>query len=1172
MIGKLGLRELPALAAIGRSRLVRAGCALAVLTVLAGSGASSSLAAGSPWWHLSTRMFPSNLAPGGEATVVLLAVNVGDAPLLGTPTMKETFPAGITVQQVEFYPLLAGTIGKTDLAPQFCEQESGSARCTIPLPSFNLALTPFEDLEMRVTVKSEGSSESPSVMDGEISGGEAPRATIKQNIPVTATPPTFGVEHFTMVPEEEGGAVDVQAGSHPYQLTSTLTVNESADQTRPLAVTRNVAIKLPPGLVGNATRIPQCTDADFKASVQPGAGIAGTVDRCSPGAMVGVATITIDEPNNLGLTTLPVPIFNLVPERGEPARFGFEIAQSPVILDTSVRTGADYGVTVTTTNITELAAFISSNVTFWGAPGDQRHDEVRGWSCLIEGRWYAGGEAPPCVPEHQSEPTALLTLPTACEPFVAAAEGVSWPTQLAPGGLPLARTEYALKDEFGRELGLTGCGRLRFEPSLDVKPEVSRASSPTGLRVDLHMPEAADESASGLVGSAIKDLSVSLPQGVTINPASAGGLEACDESAVGYLAGQSAPPDDLRFSAFLPSGWEEGSGFCPTASKIGTVSIVSRLLPPGQPLDGDVYLAAQNANPFRSLLAMYIVATDPVSGVVVKLAGQVVPDPSTGQLVATFHNTPQLPFEDAILHFFGGQKAALTTPALCGTYRTLATLTPWSGAANAVTGSDFQITAGAHGGPCPPSRPFAPSLAVSPTNIRAGAFSSLTTTISRDDGDQDLQTLSLHMPPGLSGVLSGVKLCPQAAAEVGGCPADSLIGDSTVRAGVGTEPVTITGGKVYLTEAYAGAPFGLSISSPAKAGPFDLALEGDAAEKACDCIITRAKVEVDPHTAQLTVTTDPASGHHPIPRMLAGVPLQLRRIDVTINRPSFTFNPTSCEPFAVTGTASGYEGASASLTTPFQVANCALLKFTPTVTVKTAAHTTKANGASLSFRIAYPKGAMGSQSWFNEAKFEIPKQLPARLTTIQKACVAATFETNRGACLTASIIGHAVVHTPVLPVPLQGPVYFVSHGGAKFPDAVLVLDGYGIHIELRGETNIKNGVTSATFRNTPDVPFDAIEVTIPSGPFSEFGSNLPAKARGSFCGQKLVMPTLFKAQNGLEIRRNTKVAVTGCPKARKTRAQKLAAALRACKKKAKGKRAGCRRQAYKKYGRAKKKR
>ncbi|HTC73278.1 MAG TPA: hypothetical protein VK655_10350, partial [Solirubrobacteraceae bacterium] len=296
----------------------------------------------------------------------------------------------------------------------------------------------------------------------------------------------------------------------------------------------------------------------------------------------------------------------------------------------------------------------------------------------------------------------------------------------------------------------------------------------------------------------------------------------------------------------------------------------------------------------------------------------------------------------------------------------------------------------------------------------------------------------------------------------------------------------------------------------------------------------------------------------------------LRRVQVTIERPSgqgFTFNPTNCSKLQVGGTITSTQGETNALQTPFQVTNCASLKFTPGVSVSTAGRASKLDGAGLSFKISYPSGAVGSQSWFNEAKFTLPKQLPARLGTIQQACLAATFERERSKCPAHSIIGDAVVHTQILPVPLEGPVYFVSYGGAKFPEAVMVLDGDGVHIELHGETFIasKTGITSATFRNTPDVPFESIEVNIPAGPFSEFGANVPEKDKYSLCGQKLVMPTLFKAQNGLEINQNTPIAITGCAKPR-TRAQLLAAALRACHNKKAHTRAVCEKAARKAHG------
>jgi hypothetical protein len=314
--------------------------------------------------------------------------------------------------------------------------------------------------------------------------------------------------------------------------------------------------------------------------------------------------------------------------------------------------------------------------------------------------------------------------------------------------------------------------------------------------------------------------------------------------------------------------------------------------------------------------------------------------------------------------------------------------------------------------------------------------------------------------------------------------------------------------------------------TPVIAGPFNLGT-----------IVTRAKIEIDPRTAQVIVTTDP------LPQIVKGVPTDIRSVDAVIDRPGFMFNPTNCSSSSFSGTAWGVAppgvsepGETAAIGSHFGVGSCRELAFKPTFTTSTKAKASKANGAALSFKISYPKGAMGSESWFNEAQFDIPKQLPARLSTLQQSCLAATYETNRAACPKASVIGHAVVHTPVLPAPLEGPVYFVSYGATKFPDAVLDLHGDNVHIELHGETFIsKTSVTSATFRNTPDVPFESIEVTVPMGPFSEFGANLPAKDNYDYCGQNLKMPTFFKAQNGLEIHKQTPVTVTGCPKPKKAK-------------------------------------
>jgi hypothetical protein len=1144
---------------------------MAAMTV--GLVGASSAAAASPWWHLTSSVRPASIQPGQEGSVVVLATNFGDAPTVGPVTLSDVLPLGVSVLEEGGAPRVSFFAysregGHTDFGPhgiyrsagKFCKMEATPERvtCTTRSPSLEaeaaelgqetpFALAPYEYLEMRLAVKVESSAIASNESEAAVTGGATPPASLMKPVVSNGPAASFGVEEFSLVPEEEGGAVDAQAGSHPFQLATTFALNQGADLASPPALPRNLQFKLPAGLVGNATAVPECSDLDF-ANVVTG----GFVNRCPEDTAIGVAVITVDEPNhlsaNLGPLTAPVPLYNLTPEPGEPARFGFEFAQAPITLDTSVRTGSDYGVTVHVSNITQLANFLSATVAFWGVPGSSSHDESRGWGCLASGHFgLEAGQT--CLPSAETDPPPFLTLPTSCSAsFATSVEGVSWPTPADPAGVPLPSREYSLQDSFGRTLGMTGCNQLPFDPAIEVAPDVQSTSSPTGLKVNVHVPQEVNENGGGLASSNVKNISVTLPEGVSLNPAGANGLEACSEAQVGYEHEEQGTGRDL-FSATLPSP------FCPDASKVGTVKITSPLI--ANPLEGAVYLASQGANPFGSLVAMYIVAEDPVSGTLVKLPGEVHLS-ETGQVSATFNNNPQLPFEDAELHFFGGERAPLSTPAHCGTYTTQASFAPWSGNEPVGSSSSFEINTGPNGSACPgASLPFSPSLTAGTTNINAGAFSPLVTTIGREDGQQNIQAVQLHMPPGLSGILTGVPLCGEAEANAGSCGAGSQIGSTIVSVGLGGDPYSVTGGKVYLTGPYQGAPFGLSIVNPAVAGPFNLGQ-----------VVVRAKIEVDPLTAALTITTGT------IPHILDGIPLQIKHVNVTISRPGFTFNPTNCSPMSITGSIGSVEGASSAVQEHFQATNCASLKFAPKFAVSTKGRTTKKLGASLTAKVTEPAGSMGSQANIARVKVDLPIQLPSQLKTLQKACPAKTFEEGFEECLKDaphSKVGEAVVYTPLLPVPLRGPAIFVSHGGEAFPSLTVVLQGYGVTIDLVGATDIKGGITSTTFKTVPDVPFSTFELTIPQGEYAALAVNLPEKDHGDLCGQNLKMPTEFLAQNGAKINEDTPISISGCPKVKAlTRAQKLQKALKACKKKKGAKRKACEASAHKKYGPLKK--
>jgi hypothetical protein len=626
---------------------------------------------------------------------------------------------------------------------------------------------------------------------------------------------------------------------------------------------------------------------------------------------------------------------------------------------------------------------------------------------------------------------------------------------------------------------------------------------------------------------------VTLPEGVVLSPSAADGQQACSFSQIGYLGMKELDPTKepgVQTAQFTPN-----APTCPDASKVANVHILTPHLVENE-LVGSVYLASpQNftgplENPFGSLVSLYLVVEEPKSGVIIKVAGKVVPNPQTGQLVSTFENTPQAAYTDLKLEFFGTARAPLSTPAQCGTYTTNASFSPWTGIPPVNADSSFNIEsgpqvegpAGVETLPCSNTLPFKPTLESGTTNIDAGAFSTLDTTFSKEDGQQNLTSIELHYPNGISGLLDGVKLCGEAQANAGTCGPESEIGETTISVGLGSDPFNVTGGKIYITEKYEGAPFGLSIVNPAKAGPFVLQ-EGRP-------VVVRAKVEVNPITAALTVVTDPPGSAHAIPTIIEGIPLQVKRVNATVNRPGFTFNPTNCTPSQVTGIVHSAEGASSPVSDPFQVTNCASLKFEPKFAVSTSGKTSRKNGASLHVHLTYPPGAIGKDANIGKIKVDLPRQLPSRLTTLQKACTSAQFEANPAGCPTDSRVGQAKAITPLIPVPLEGPAYFVSYGGAKFPELVMVLQGYGVTLDVHGETYIsKAGITSSTFNTIPDAPVGSFELTLPEGSDSALAAN------GNLCKSKLAMPTAFVAQDGAEIHESTPIGVTGCPKATKTK-------------------------------------
>ncbi|HST54264.1 MAG TPA: hypothetical protein VLJ42_00010 [Solirubrobacteraceae bacterium] len=676
------------------------------------------------------------------------------------------------------------------------------------------------------------------------------------------------------------------------------------------------------------------------------------------------------------------------------------------------------------------------------------------------------------------ERRAFLTNPTAC-PGTSLTSSITVDNWVSRGVLSTANYDLG---------AITGCDRLVFGPAIDVRSDGRTAGAPAGLAVDLTVPQNLDP--DGLATPDVKDVSVRLPVGMSLSPSAADGLGACSDVQIG-----------LRVL---------GPATCPDSSKIGTVELTTPLI--DQALTGEVFLGTQRSqDPLSGAMYRLFIQVAGV-GVRVKLAGSVKADPVTGQLTTSFASNPQLPFDSVRLRLFGGPHGALVNPGACGTYRTDATITSWAGD-SVDTSSSFVVDQG-----CDLSARFEPVLRAGVVSPRAVGSSPFVLSLSRPSGQQDISALGVTLPQGLLADVASVPLCGDAQAAAGTCGAVSQIGTTSVAAGPGPDPVGIPqAGKqptaVYLAGPYKGAPFSLSIVVPAQAGPFDLGT-----------VVVRAGIFIDSHDAHVTVLSDA------IPSILKGTPLDVQRINVVLDRPGFMLNPSSCTPMQIAAQVTSTQGAVANAADRFQVGDCAGLPFIPRFSASTVARTSRANGASLDAKIVIGvRGEANAHSVF----VSLPKQLPSRLTTIQKACLAVVFAANPTGCPVESVVGSASAVTPLLRDPLVGPAYLVSHGGAGFPDLVIVLQGNGVRFDLVGSINIsKSGVTSSKFASAPDVPINSFELRLPQGPHSILTSN------GSLCAKPLVMPTVITGYNGKQVTQSTRINVSGCPKVKKAKKHK----------------------------------
>jgi hypothetical protein len=880
----------------------------------------------------------------------------------------------------------------------------------------------------------------------------------------------------TTVAENEDGSIARQAGSHPYAYNVSFAFNTGGDGLTEGGEPRDIIAELSPGLVGNPLAVPRCTRQQYE----------GALPKCAPNTVVGVLRALLP---NLG--EVNVPIFNLEPPPGTAGQLGAGAQNLNVLQNASVDTENGYGLVVGAFNIP--TAVISGTETIWGFPADSSHDPERGGQALDGG--------PPVSSDAPKQP--FLTLPTSCEaPLRLTLRADS---KLAPGAFEEESAESL--DSGGNPAALTGCESVPFDPRIVATTTTRSAESSSGLGFKLTLPNQGLLSPGAISESQPKKTEVALPEGVVVNPSAANGIEACT------LAQYKATT-----TASLP-----GQG-CPQGSKIGTLVAKTPLLE--EPIEGSIYLAAPHDNPFNSLIAIYIIARAPERGVLVKQAGEVRANPTTGQLTTIVDGLPPLPYSSFEVNLREGPRAPLITPQTCGSYLTGAKLYPFSNPAAPVSlTSPSAVTSGAGGGACasnPSQLPNKPSFAAGTLTPIAGSYSPFVFKVSRQDGDQRFSSIQATLPEGLVGKLAGIPYCSEsqiaaAAARSGqgegalernapSCPAASEVGIVNVGAGAGSEPYYVQG-RAYLAGPYKGAPLSLAIVTPAIAGPFDLGV-----------VVVRTALYVNETTAQITAVSDP------IPTILYGIPLPVRSVALNMNRPDFTLNPTNCNPMAVLASTTSTLGQTAALSSRFQVGACGALGFKPKLALSLKGGTRRTQHPTLKAVVTYPKG---SYSNIARASVTLPRLQFIDPDRVANPCTRPQFAA--GACPKSSILGTATAYSPLLAKPLKGKVYFRANGGEReLPDVVADLNGQ-VHFVLVGYVDavVKKGTEISRVRNT--------FATVPDAPVSKFVLQLKGgkegllQNSGNLCAKPISAAVRLTAHNA-RTRSFNQVIATSCKK------------------------------------------
>jgi hypothetical protein len=1081
---------------------------LAVSLVLAVGAGDAHAVTPAPAWSITSNSSPSNFPAGGgigQDVYALVITNIGGASTDGSPiTITDVLPPGLTVNQAPVGAEIA--LGLSNDAP-----DDPTPPCDFGPPvtcTQSRVIAPGGRINVNVPVLVGSGALDPVINHVSVSGGGAPTVSATESTPITSAPAAFGFQSMDAAITDAAGDAQTQAGSHPYQFhlgfqLNTYNVQDHSGtfQNGPAGAPKDVKATLPVGMVVDPTATPvRCTEAQLETTIGSGA------NACPLASAIGTAHVTTSAFFGFATPYDVDAVYNMVPPPGVPASFAFNAAGLGIYAHLLGGTDAagNYALTANTKDILQNGGISGFSINLWGNPSDPSHDSRRA-GCATA---LSADQQLTCpVP---ATDTPLLTMPSACASSLSASLSIdSWQNL----GSFISRSAQ-FKDSAGNTTPVTGCERLDFSPSIGLGPTSREAGSPSGLDVDLTLPQW--QRISNLSEATLKKAVVTLPVGSALSASAADGLQGCSEGQIGLVS-----ESPIRFNNNDPA--------CPDGSVVGTAVITTPLLP--DPIAGKLYVAGPNNNPFHTLLSGYLVAQG--QGITIKLAGRFDRDPVTGQITATFDENPQLPFSKLHLELKSGARAPLVNGGSCGTTSAHSALTPWS--VDTPVSIDTAITLDQN---CDPG-PFAPSFSAGTTSPVAGAHTPFTLSVGNGQPVRmPVGRIDTVLPQGLLGQISSVPICPEDKAAAGTCDGGSKIGSTTLKLGAGTLPYGLPGpGKaptaVYLAGPYKGAPFSLSIMVPAQAGPFDLGT-----------VVVRAGLYVDPITAQVTVKSDP------LPTILDGIPTTLAGVNVNIDRPGFTFNPTSCDAKSIDGSITPVNGATGSpavdanglgvptdfgtpvaVSSRFQVGSCSDLALKPSLglTLSGKGQTTDGKHPAVTANLTQTAG----QANLKKVRVALPLSLALDPDNANGLCEFVDGSKAEPTCPKASIVGTATATTPVLDGPVSGPVYFVKNirkdpkSGREIrtlPKLVIPLTGQnGVKLTLTGTSNVEDDQLVTTFDNIPDAPVSSFKLSIIGGK----GGILTVSGT-DICKATQVAEQQIDGQNGKQADTNIYIQTPSC--------------------------------------------